>query len=235
MTQAMRWTRRKALGGVLAGAGGLALAGCGIQLPGAGAPPRIFTLTPKSTFDADIPTVDWQLLVDVPSAPAGIDTARIAVRRSPIELDYIAQAAWTDTGPRMIQTLLIESFENSGRIVSVGRQTVGLRADFILKTDLREFQAEYPGAEASPDAIPSIHIRLNAKLVRMPDRVIVASNTVDYNLPADGTDLASMILGFDMVLGKIMKRIVGWALTEGARHYREPPGSARRAPPAAPS
>ena len=37
-----------------------------------------------------------------------------------------------------LQTLIIESFENSGRIVAVGRESVGLRADFTLKTELRE-------------------------------------------------------------------------------------------------
>ena len=43
----------------------------------------------------------------------------------------------------MIQRLLVKSFGNSGKIVSMGRQSVTLRADYSLLMDLREFQAEF--------------------------------------------------------------------------------------------
>ena len=54
-------------------------AGCSIPLPGQGAPPRLYVLTPKSTFPDDVPRVNWQLLVDTPISPAGLSTARIAM------------------------------------------------------------------------------------------------------------------------------------------------------------
>ena len=50
----------------------------------------------------------------------------------------------------MIQTLLIESFENTGKIIAVGRQSLGLRSDFNLKLEVREFQAEYFPKDAAP-------------------------------------------------------------------------------------
>ena len=195
----------------------LLLAGCSLNIPGSGEPPRIFVLSPKSTFDENVPVVDWQLLIDSPIAAAGLNTSRIALRQSQIELEYYANAAWTDAAPKMIQRLLIESFENSDKIVSVGRQAVGLRADFILATELREFQAEYEGKSASEP--PDIRIRLNAKLVKMPQRTIVASKTYDHLLPAHGTDLVSVVLGYDEALGKILKRVVGWALLEGEKFH----------------
>lgn len=207
------------------------LGGCAIDLPGSGEPPRIFTLTPKSTFDEGLPNVDWQLLVELPTAPAGINTARIAAQRTAIELDYFARASWTDAMPSMVQTLLIESFENSGKIVSVGRQVVGLRADYILKTDIREFQAEYQGIEGkdviSPDSVPNIRMRVNVKLVRMPDRRIIANQTFEYNLPAPGPGLTEIVMGFDEVLGKVLKRAVGWALTEGEANRLATPTAMR--------
>ena len=99
----------------------------------------MYVLTPKSTFSDTLPRVDWQLLVELPQAQAGINTARIALRDSPIELRYFELSNWTDLAPRMIQTLIVESFENSDRIVAVGREAIGLRADYVLKTELREF------------------------------------------------------------------------------------------------
>ncbi|MDW3206683.1 MAG: ABC-type transport auxiliary lipoprotein family protein [Alphaproteobacteria bacterium] len=200
----------------------LLLGGCSVALPGSGAPPRIYVLTPKSTFGEEIPNVDWQLLIEPPQAAAGISSARIALRRSLIELEYFARAAWTDSAPAMIQTLMIESFENSNKIVSVGRQAIGLRSDFILKTDLREFQAEFMDENGNPlpsGSPPNIRIRMNAKLVKMPQRTIAGSRTIEYVLPAPGSSMVDIIAGFDEALGKTLKRIVGWTLEEGQRIY----------------
>jgi cholesterol transport system auxiliary component len=210
--------RRRVLRLIGGAAGAAALAGCSVSLPGSGEPPRIYVLTPKSTFDEDVPEVDWQLLVEPPNAAAGIASARIALRRSAIELQYFARAAWTDGAPKMVQTLMIESFENTDKIVSVGRQAIGLRSDFILKTDLREFQAEYMTETGEPmpeGAAPNIRIRLNGKLVKMPERQIVGSQTFEYLLPAPGPSMEEIVAGFDETLGKILKRMVGWTLKKG--------------------
>src|SRR6185312_17064332 len=120
----------------------LALAGCGLPEFGSGPPPDLYTLSPKSTFAPELPQVDWQLVVEQPSAAKGIDTDRIAIAPTSLEVKYFPSARWADRAPKMIQTLLLQSFENSKKIVSVGPQSLGLRSDFVLKTELREFQAE---------------------------------------------------------------------------------------------
>jgi cholesterol transport system auxiliary component len=184
------------------------VAACGDLLPGANKdPPKLYVLSPKSTFDGDLPRANWQLVVDIPVADAALNTARIALRRNPVLLDYYGDANWTDTAPLMVQTLLIESFENTGKIVGVGRQSVALRGDYSLISDLREFQAEY-----DKSAIPAVRVRLNAKLVKMPERLIVGSINAEYVEPAEGSDLASVVYAFDQALGKTLKRIVEWAL-----------------------
>lgn len=198
------WRRRFCLGATV-----LLLASCtGALLPGAdNEPSKLYVLSPKSTFARDLPSVDWQLTVFVPTADAALNTARIALRRSPISLEYYARVNWVDTTPHMIQTLLVESFENSGRIVSVGRQSVTLRADFSLLTNLREFQAEYIGGGP-----PRVRVRLNAKMVRMPQREILAHETFEYLEQATSEDLGSVVSAFDIALGKTLKRIVEWTL-----------------------
>lgn len=193
-------------------------AACAVKLPGNGEPPRIYVLTPKSTFPDDLPNVDWQLLVETPTAPASLASSRIVLRRKLIEINYFARAAWTDSAPEMLQTLLVESFENSGRIVSVGRQVIGLRADFILKTDLREFQAEYMTEDGTtlPDGTPPfVRVRLNGKLVQMPRREIVASETWEFRVRAASTSMESIIKAFDAAYGSILKRMVAWTLRRG--------------------
>ncbi len=177
-------------------------------LPAIQPPPRLFVLSPKSTFSADLPKVNWQLTVEAPIAEAGLNTARIALRRSPVSLEYFERANWIDTAPIMVQTLIVESFENSNRIVAVARQSVSLRADYSLLSDLREFQAEYDG-----QSTPLVRVRLSAKLVKMPQRTIIATLTAEHTARAKGTDFESVVWAFDAALGKSIKRIVEWALT----------------------
>ena len=76
---------------------------------------------PDREVPPDLPRVDWQLIIETPVAAAGLNTSRIALQRSPVTLEYYANANWTDVAPLMVQTLLIESFENSGKIVAVSR------------------------------------------------------------------------------------------------------------------
>ncbi len=201
------------------------LASC-VELPGANdAPPRLYVLTPKSTFPKDMPSVKWQLLVETPNSPAGLNTARIALQDSPVELRYFRQATWTDFGPKMVQSLMIESFENSGRIVSVGREQIGLRSDFVLKSDLREFQAEYDNAipaEATALAAnysaPWARVRINLKLVKMPQREIVATETFERRVRATSNTMTDIIAAFDGALGKALKSAVVWTLKTGEKH-----------------
>jgi cholesterol transport system auxiliary component len=163
--------------------------------------------------------VSWQLLVVQPIAPAGIDTSRIALGPSPLTLDYFAGASWTDSAPQLVQTLLIQSFENTGDIVSVGRDSSLLRADFILLTELRQFQADYSqGGQNNP---PIVRVRVNLKLVKMPEREIVAGETFDAAVPAAGNSLAEIVDAFDEAIGKVMRRTVEWTLRQGANAYAE--------------
>jgi cholesterol transport system auxiliary component len=202
-------TRRALLSAALAAP----LAAC--SLPGGGDPPQLYTLTPKSTFPSDLPRADWQIAIELPIAAGGLDTARIALQRTPVTLDFFARAAWTDTAPRMIQTLLIESFENTGKIVGVSRDSAALRPDFVLKIDLREFQAEY-----FDSGHPKVHVRLALRLVRMPERTIVASFSHAEQVAAGRGDLRAIAEAFDEALGRVMRRTVEWTLRTGDAQRR---------------
>ena len=184
------------------------LVACAGMPPGSGAPPDLYTLTPKSTYSADLPTVTWQLAIEVPVAAESLNNSRIALRHDPLSLLYYKGARWTERAPVMVQTLLIESFENSGKIVAVARKATDIRADYVLKTDLREFQAEYDAGGA-----PVAHVRLNAKLVVMPKRAIIASKTFESSVQAAGSNVSQVIAAFDLALGRTLKQIVEWGLT----------------------
>jgi cholesterol transport system auxiliary component len=185
----------------------LVLLGCANVIPGRGTPPKLFSLSPKSTYSAGLPTVNWQLVVELPFTAETLDTPRIALSRDRYTLDYYGNARWSERTPVMIQTLLVESFENTGKIVAVARQATDLRADYVLKTDLREFQAEL-----SDGGLPTARVRINAKLVKMPERTIIASFKAERAVEAEGPELLQVVHAFDTALGKVLKRVIEWAL-----------------------
>jgi cholesterol transport system auxiliary component len=199
-------TRRTALGLVL----GMPLAGCSSLIKLGGPPPTLYRLSPKTTFDADLPRVDAQIVVEEPLASRGIDSDLIALAPNAIEIKYFAGSRWTDRAPRMVQNLLVQSFESTGRIVSVGRQAIGLRSDYNIVGDLRLFQASY--VAGGPDNPPLVQVKLNIKLVRQPKQTIVASQTFEVDVQSAGTDMAAIVAAFDDALGKLLKRVVEWTL-----------------------
>jgi cholesterol transport system auxiliary component len=184
------------------------LASCSV-VPGASVPPpQLYVLSPKSTFPPDMPRTDWQIAIEVPVADAALNTARITVRHDPLSLEYFERANWIDTAPRMLQTLMVESFENSKKAPAVGRASVGLRADYTLVSELRAFQAEYDDG-----AIATVRIRMDVKLIKMPQRSIVGTVSVMRTARAHGTSIDNVVLAFDDALGKALRKIVAWTLT----------------------
>ncbi len=191
--------------------GAFLLAGC-VDVPGTGPAPDLYNLTPKSTFAPNLPSVMSQLVVEEPLASGGLDSARIALRPSATELKYFAKARWVERAPKMIQTLLVESYENTGKIVAVGRQAIGLRSDFNLKSELREFQAEYLDGRK----VPQIRVRLNVKIVKHPRLAIIASRNFERVVPARSDSMPAIVAAFDEALGKVLRQTVEWSMATTA-------------------
>ncbi len=208
----MKLDRRRALiygfaAAMLPGSG--LLAGCGTLVPSIGTPPRLYTLSPKNTFREDLRRSQYQIVIEEPVASQGIDSDRIALHHGGSEVAYFANTRWVERAPRLLQTLMVESFENSNRVEAVSRQAIGLRSDFTIKSELREFQAEYRDGLGKP---PRVHVRLNIKVVRDADSRIVASRSVEATSNAERDDISAIVLAFDDVLGKILRRTVEWSV-----------------------
>lgn len=196
----------------------LALTGCASVL-GLGPAPHLYRVTPKSTYQANLPHPAVQLLVDVPSAPAGLDTSQIALSRSAVSIDYFADSAWTDRVPLLVQTALLESFENSKAITAIDRESVGLRADFILNTEIQHFEAVYD----SPDGAPNVWVAIRARLVDPSGRDIVAQASFEQRHPASANEIPQIVLAFNEALGVVMQDIVLWTLRNPALSAKRPP------------
>jgi cholesterol transport system auxiliary component len=193
----------------------LALAGCG-SLLGGGQPTQLYRVNPVRAFPTDLPHLPVQLLVDEPLAPAGLDTARIALTRSAVSIEYFADSEWTDRVPLVVQTALLESFENSRAVNAIEREAGGLRADFILKTEIRHFEALYD----SPKAAPVVWVAIMSRLVNPADGEIIARNTFERREQASENQIPAIAVAFDQALGGVIEDIVVWTARNPALSSR---------------
>jgi len=195
---------------VILGGGAMMLSACGsLQLIPKPQTPQLYLLRPQIMPPMGT-SVSWRLAVGVPDAAASLDTARIALSRSATTMDYYANAAWDDRLPLLLQNLLIETFDASGRIISVGRDTGGLEADYLLQAELRNFEAHYD----TPDGAPKIIVSIQAKLARMPQREIVATLNANQQAQASANNLDSVVMAFDQAAAPAIAQIAAWTLAQ---------------------
>lgn len=206
----MIWHRRFSAPRVAAISLALLLAGCGGLLP---EPPKrqLYRLAPTLAFPP-LPHVGTQLLIATPTAPGALDTSRIAAARSPLTLDYYADAEWTDRAPLMVQTLLVEAFDKSRAVPGVGPESLGLRTDFILDTAIEHLEAAYD----SPDGPPRALVSLNLKLVQIPERKVVAQTWIRREQKAPANTVPEIIRAFDAAAGAAAQEAVIWTVTNRA-------------------
>jgi cholesterol transport system auxiliary component len=202
-------SRRRILAGLLL-VGPLApvVSACGLV---SGPPPRQFTLTPVQNFPRALPPVKWSLVVDEPTAARQIDTSRIASMNGPFRVEYYADVEWTDTAPAMVQLLLMQSFQNTGRLPVVAPTRQTLATDILLLSNLRKFQVEND-ASGTPQAT----VVSEATLLKMPRRTPVATARFEKATPVDSKSIEAVTAAFDASLGDVMRRVVDWTLQQGS-------------------
>jgi cholesterol transport system auxiliary component len=203
---ARRASRRRVLAGLITGSLAPAVTAC----LGGGPPPRQFTLTPVTDFPRGLPAVKWSLVVDEPTAARQIDTSRIALMNGPFRVEYYADVEWADSAPAMVQLLLMQSFQNTGRLPVVAPTRQTLAADFLLLSNLRKFQVEND-ASGTPQAT----VVIEATLLRMPRRTPVATARFEQATPVDSKSTETVTAAFDASLGDVMRRVVAWTLEQG--------------------
>ena len=181
------------------------LASCGGILPEPPPPPQLYRLTPLAGAAPADPTIMAQLVVAVPIAPSGLDSERIALSRSATSMDYFANASWTERAPLIMQTLIVESLENAGRIRVVARMSPELRADAIFTADLRHFEAIYSGAGA-----PEVRVELDCRIIRASDRSVIAVKSFGGTARAGENETPAIVAAFDTAVHAAMREITPW-------------------------
>ena len=188
-------------------AGRLGIAG--LLVLGLGACASIIPKTPDTIFDLSAPQrinsvsgTPLQILVPEPAALKSLDTERIAARPSDIEYAYLPGAVWSDRLPRLLQTRLMETLQNTGRVKAVGVPGQGLMIDYQIVMDVRSFEI------SGNDAVASFSVKL------MNDRNgrVRATRIVEARAPITGSANADYVGALNAAMDQAFDEIAGWVL-----------------------
>lgn len=157
------------------------------------------------------PKVDWQLVVETPLASDTLNTARIVVMPSPGVIEVYPGARWSDPAPTLLRSLVVQGFEQSGRIVGVGATASGLSADYALALDLHAFQSEIR------DGAAHAVIRFQARLLDYRNSRVVAARAFAADAPFAAADTGAAFAAFETAVGQVVAELVDWTLAQGKR------------------
>lgn len=193
----MRWTCGQSP--VLAAALSLGLAACS-------------STATNDTFDlaasagADGPVMrNRQLLVPEPTALKALDSDSILVRVSGTEIQYLSKAQWSDRLPRMVQSKLVEAFENSGKLGGVGKPGQGLAIDYQLVSDIRAFEIASSGARTA-------NVEISVKILNDRNGTVKSQKSFSASEPISGSENRTYIKALDRAFSRVSTEIVDWTL-----------------------
>lgn len=171
------------------------------------------TAAKNDTYDLSAATVDGtgpsakskQILIADPTALKALNSDQIVIRVSPSEIQYLSRSQWSDTLPRMVQSKLVQAFENSGKLGGVGKPGQGLAIDYQVVTDIRSFEID---AASGNKAV----VEISAKILNDRNGTVRAQQVFRATAPAGG-DNVSFVKGLGRAFTSVTDQIVGWTLT----------------------
>ena len=185
----------------------LVLTGCVSVLPETAPPAPRYTIGAATpTVTRDMP-VSWSLAIADPSSSQLYNTVKVPITREKNRFEFFAGTEWVDRVPVLFQRALVRSFENTDQIVNVGDFSALPVGDYVLKTDIRAFHADYTQA----DQIAQVQIFARLSL---PDGTIAASRVFDASSVSADATLSSTMAAFDTGLDTVLGEIVQWTFEQ---------------------
>ena len=194
------------------------LAGCA-AIGGPKTEVKVYAPASSVTVDAGWPAVDWHLTVATSAANQMLDSTRIAVRPTPDRFQVYKGAAWADDAPELLQTALIEGFEDAGKLAAVGRFGGGSRGDAGLLVEVRTFETIY--TDGRPEAV----IEVQARLIKFRGGGTVAARRFRHAVPGATAEVDDMVAAFGDAMDALTTDLVGWTLVEASQAANANPPS----------
>lgn len=146
-----------------------------------------------------------QLLIAEPTAVKALDSENIVIRLSPSEMQYLAKSQWSDRLPRLVQSKLVEAYEDTGRFGGVGRPGQGLAIDYQVVSEIRTFEVFTSNRQAV--------VELSVKLINDRNGSVRSQKVFRATAPVSGGENANYVKALDSAFALAARDIVAWSLT----------------------
>ncbi|MCJ7993134.1 membrane integrity-associated transporter subunit PqiC [Rhizobium cremeum] len=166
-----------------------------------------FDLSASPAVETTASARNRQLLIADPSALKAVDSEQVLVRVSGSEIRYLSNAQWSDKLSRMVQSKLVEAFENTGKLGGVGKPGQGLAIDYQLITDIRAFEIDTSGSDRAV-------VEISAKLLNDRNGTVKAQRAFSASVPTGGSTNEVYIRAMDRAFGQVTAEIVAWTMTQ---------------------
>ena len=204
-------TLKRLLSPLMAIALSASLAGC-ISLISEPEPITVYSLRAKpSDTQTAMQKVPWSLTIIRPNSTSILDSNRIAVRPEANVLQVYKGANWSDSLPDLIQSVMVESFEDSDAIATVSRQNSGVPAEVALLIDVRQFEAVYEAGAKTPVVV----LQLHTKILEYPSNRVITVRTFHARVPAASKEIPDVVQAFNQGLSTLTAEIMAWTLANG--------------------
>lgn len=195
----------------LVGLSALSVSACVSLLPES-EPVSVYRLSAPQP--AELTGDHWTVVeIDVPNAPRGLSGDQIAIMRNGSSLAYIAGARWISPAPRLLQSLVIDTFNANNAQLAPTRADDGVRADYELRLDMQEFEAIYDRGEG---VAPLIRVRISARLVAEQGRQFAGARVVTAEARATNNRTSDIVAAFDDAAQAASREIADWTATRAA-------------------
>jgi cholesterol transport system auxiliary component len=158
------------------------------------------------------------LLVTVEATAPGLDGTGIAGRWPGSRIDYFSGARWPVRAPALVESALIEGFQDSGRLRSVQGDFGRFRSTHTIALELRRFEADYTAGEP-----PVAQVALAVTIGRQSDRRALAAFSVVAEEPAAANRVSAVVAALDAAFGKAAVELADRSLETIAADVARPP------------
>ncbi len=173
----------------------------GLAACSGGPPPSTFDLAQHQAASKGL-HLRRQLVVAEPTALQPLDSDHVLVRRPDGTLATLAHAQWSDRLPPLVQSRIVQAFENAGAVGRVGAFGGTISADVTLAVEIRVFEVDVGAGQGK--------IELAARLVSSASGQIIAARIFQASAVGAGEGPAA-VASLDQALGQTLGDLTRWA------------------------
>ena len=131
---------------------------------------------------------------------------------------YIKDARWVTSSVALFDSAVQHTFDaDQGPARLVARGEIA-NADYVLKLDVRTFEARYDNGQA---AAPTIVVEVHAALDRISNQTVAGDRSFKASVTASDNRVSAIVEAFDQAVAQVLGKLAAWvnARGEGSAAY----------------